>query len=145
MIFKYHSVCEEQGHSVSQIEGNVGYLYEEAQYLGKAMKHYQLTIEHEPADIYTILAMTDLAYLLIVNDLNAGEGMELIDRAFDSNPTNSSLLISLYHAKGWGLHKQGNDKEALEHLNKAWDLTPFYDHDHFLHIQKVEQALASHN
>ena len=104
-----------------------------------------MAIKFEPADYYAIRAMNDLAYLLIVNDLNISEGMELIDRAFDSNPTNEGLLTNLYHAKGWGLHKQGNDLEALVHLKKGWDLRQFYDREHYLHIHEVEQALASKN
>jgi len=46
---------------------------------------------------------------------------------------------------GLGLYKQGKLTEAQEALNKAWDLIPFYDHDHFLCIQEVEKALASQN
>ena len=71
--------------------------------------------------------------------------MILIDRTLESNPTDMKLLASIYHTKGWGLHKQDKNREALKHLNKAWELRPLYDHDHFLHIQEVEQALASQN
>ena len=71
--------------------------------------------------------------------------MILIDRTLETNPTDMRLLASIYHTKGWGLHKQDKNREALIHLNKAWELRKLYDHDHFLHIQEVEQALASQN
>ena len=145
MLSRYQSSCEEQGYSVSRREANIGLLYKKAEYPRKAEKHYQLAIEHKPTDTYTIWAMNELAYLLINIGLSISEGISLIDQALETNPTDMRLLASIYHTKGWGLHKQGNDFEALKHLKKGWDLRPFYDHDHFLHIQEVEQALASQN
>jgi tetratricopeptide (TPR) repeat protein len=145
LLSRYQSSCEEQGYSVSRSEANIGLLYEKAEYPRKAEKHYQLAIEYKPTDTYTIWAMNELAYLLINIGLSISEGISLIDQALETNPTDMRLLASIYHTKGWGLHKQGKNREALEHLYKAWDLRPFYDHDHFLHIQEVEKALASQN
>ena len=71
--------------------------------------------------------------------------MKLIDKALETNPTDGTLLADLYYTKGWGLFKQGKNMEALEQLQRAWELRPSYHHDHFLHIREVEQALARQN
>jgi tetratricopeptide (TPR) repeat protein len=142
---RFRSIRKEEGNSVSYIENWTGSIYHEADYLERAQEYYQLAIISEPGDIHSIEAMSNLAYLLIDNDINISEGMILINRALESNPTDMRLLASIYHTKGWGLHKKSKYRESLENLKKAWDLRPFYDHDHYLHIQEVEQALASQN
>ena len=51
------------------------------------------------------------------------------------------------HAKGWGLYKQGKYKEALELLQKSWDLrrqNGFYDNKAFLHLEEAKKAVSSH-
>jgi tetratricopeptide (TPR) repeat protein len=67
--------------------------------------------------------------------------MELINKALALKPDNWYLL----YTKGLGYFKQGKVKESHEILNKAWDLRPGYNHDHFILLQEVEQALASQN
>jgi len=145
LITRFRSIRNVEGYTVPYIENWTGSIYQEADYLDQAQKFYQLAIKSEPGDIHIMEAISNLAYLLIDNDINISEGMILIDRALELNPTDMRLLASIYHTRGWVLHKQGKNREALEHLRKAWDLRTFYDHDHFLHIQEVEQALASKN
>jgi hypothetical protein len=54
-----------------------------------------------------------------------------------------------YHyldTKGWGLYKQGKYNEALEILQKSWDLrmkNAIYDHEAFLHLEAAKKAVAS--
>jgi len=143
LITKFRSVIKEENRSVPYTEYRIGLIYQEADHFEKAQEHYQLAIKSEPADIYTIWAMDDLAYLLINNDINISEGMTLIDRAFKTNPSDEELLANIYDTKGWGLYKEGNYKQAFEHLKKGWNLRPYYDHKHFLHIQEVEKAVAN--
>ena len=88
-----------------------------------------------------IKLMNDLAYLLITNDINIAEGIELINSVLENELDNGDYL----HTFGLGLYKQEKIKEAQEVLIKAWDLIPYYDHDHFLHIKEVEKALAKQN
>jgi tetratricopeptide (TPR) repeat protein len=76
---------------------------------------------------------------LINNDHNINEGMELVDRALAANPENYDYLDT----KGWGLYKQGKYKEALEMLQKSWDLrmkNAIYNHDSFLHLEAARKA-----
>jgi tetratricopeptide (TPR) repeat protein len=116
----------------------IGSIYEEAGYVDIAEKILRQTYDANPQDNELIY---DLAYLLIDHDINVNEGLKLINRALEIEPDNPYYLDT----KGWGLHKQGKDSVALELLNKAWDLSLFYEHDIFLHIKEVEQALASQN
>lgn len=54
------------------------------------------------------------------------------------DPGNYSYLDT----KGWGLYKQGRYKEALEILEKSWELKPVYDHEIFLHLEETRKAVA---
>ncbi len=145
LISKYQSVCEIQGYSTSQIEDGIGNIYMEAGYLKEAHKHYQKAIQVVPEDNFSFQAMNDLASLLILNEQDINEGMSLLDQALEADHTDKQLLASIYQTKGLGHYKQGHLKEALEFLNKAWDLSLIYNHEHYLQIQKVEEALASQN
>ena len=145
LIAKFRFISEGEGRSILYIEKWTGQLYQEADQLEKAQEYYQLAIKSEFADINSIWAMNHLAYLLIDNEINIIEGLMLIDRALEADTTDDELLSYIYHTKGLGFYKHGKYNEALGFLNRAWDLRPNYDHDHFLHIQEVEQALASQN
>ncbi len=85
--------------------------------------------------------MRNLANLLIEKELNISEGMELIEKALEMRPDSYTLL----HAKGLGLYKQGNYKEALEIQQKSWDLRrelAVYDHEAFLNLEEAKKAVA---
>ena len=82
--------------------------------------------------------MWNLAWFLIDKDRNVDEGMELIDKALKVSPNNFYFL----DCKGWGLYKQGKNKEALELLEKSRDLCPFYRNLIHLHIEEVKKATA---
>ena len=80
-------------------------------------------------------------YFLIDKERNVDEGLELIEKALVSSPDNYDLL----NTKGWGLYKQGKYKDALEILQKSWDLrmaNAVYDHDAFLHLDEAKKAVA---
>ena len=83
--------------------------------------------------------MNNLSYFLIDNNRNFDEGLELVNNALKLSPDNYSYL----HTKGWGLFKQGKYKEALEILQKSWDLKPIYDHDIFLHLEEAKKAVPN--
>ena len=65
--------------------------------------------------------------------------MELIDKALKLSPDNYLLLDT----KGWGLYKQGKYQEALDFIQKSWDLKPIYNHEIYLHLQEVKKAVAN--
>jgi tetratricopeptide (TPR) repeat protein len=105
----------------------------------KAEEYYRqaLLLEQESPD-----RMNTLAYFLIDKDRNISEGLELVDKALKSDPDNYIYL----HCKGWGLFKQGKYQEALDILQKSWDLrmkNAIYDHEAFLHLEAAKKAVAN--
>ena len=64
-----------------------------------------------------------------------------LDKALELRPDNYLFL----HTKGWGLYKQGKYEEALEMLQKSWDLRrekAVYNHQAYLHIETAKKAVA---
>ena len=85
-----------------------------------------------------------LAYFLIDKERNINEGMELVEEYLKLKPENYFILDT----KGWGFYKQGKYKEALDLLQKSWDLrmeNALYDHTAFLHLEAARKAVASLN
>jgi hypothetical protein len=57
----------------------------------------------------------------------------------------SSDDYNYLHTKGWGLFKQGKYQEALDILQKSWDLRrqyAIYDHEAYLHLEAAKKAVA---
>jgi tetratricopeptide (TPR) repeat protein len=116
----------------------VAFGYNEAGIQDKAEKYYRLaqSLESDNPDRVNILA-----YFLIDKERNINEGVELIDKVLEEIPENFIYL----HTKGWGLYKQGKYKEALEILQKSWDLRrqlAVYDHEAYLHLEAAKRAVA---
>jgi tetratricopeptide (TPR) repeat protein len=88
------------------------------------------------------LWLNNLAYFLIDKDRDLNEGLELVNKQLESSPENFNYLDT----KGWGLYKQGNYKEALDMLQKSWDLRmekAIYYHRAYLHLEIAKKAVAS--
>jgi tetratricopeptide (TPR) repeat protein len=67
--------------------------------------------------------------------------LELEEKVLKKNPDAMSAL----HYKGWGLYNQGKYKEALDLLQKSWDLRMKdynYNHSAFLHLEAAKKAVA---
>jgi tetratricopeptide (TPR) repeat protein len=137
-IEKYISVCKDNSDPEANIMTNLASVYSESGILNKAEEYYRkaLSLEPEKPD-----RLNNLAYFLIDKNRNINEGLKLIDKALGLSPDGYNLV----HTKGWGLYKQGKYKEALELLEKSWDLKPMYDHEIYLHIQEVKKAIANKN
>jgi len=105
----------------------------------KANEYYQHALSLEPKNP---LRLNDLAYFLIDKDRNVNKGMELVDKALELKPQYYPYL----HTKGWGLYKQKKYKEALEMLQKSWDIrrqNAIYDHPSYLHLEAAKKAVAN--
>ena len=83
--------------------------------------------------------MNDMAYLFIYNDIDIVEGMDLIDKALAQDPENGNYLYTY----GLGLNKTGKLENSLKTLKRSWDKKPYYDHDHYILIKRIEENLAS--
>ena len=105
----------------------------------KSEKYYRKALSLEPDKLGR---MNDLAYLLIDSQRNITEGIDLVDKALELKPDNYLFL----HTKGWGLYRQGKYREALNMLQKSWDLRKekaVYDHQAYLHLEATKKAVAN--
>ena len=129
--------------SVSISEANISAViasgYSEAGITDKAEEYYRQALSLEPE---SPVRLNDLAYLLIDKDRNVNQGMELIEKALELKPQYYPYL----HTKGWGLFKQKKYKDALDMLQKSWDLrrqNAIYDHPSYLHLEAAKKAVAN--
>ena len=139
-IDKYRSVLKENLTSEADIATDLANLYTEADNFAKSEEYLKLAIELEPEEPDR---WNSLAWLLIDKDLNIEKGLELVDKALDLG----SEKYYVMDTKGWGLFKQGKYKEALEILQKGWDLRrqhAIYDHEAFLHLESAKKAVVNH-
>ena len=139
-IEKYQSINKESSASEALIAVNLASIYSEGGIQDKAEEFYRKALSLTPFDGQPSMKNT-LAYFLIDNDRNVGEGLELVGEALNLQPDNYNFL----HTKGWGLYKQGKYQEALNILQKSWDLRrekAVYDHEAFLHLEVAKKAIA---
>jgi tetratricopeptide (TPR) repeat protein len=134
-IKKYKSLLKERSYTDAEVANNIGVIYENANIPDKAEKYYRNALSLDPENP---VRMNNLGYFLIDKDININEGVELIDRALALSPDSYYILDS----KGWGLYKKGKYKEALEFMQKSWDLRPVYDRELFLHLEAAKKAVA---
>ena len=138
-IEEYISVLEENSASEADIASDLGRLYWDAGLFDEAEEYYHQALSLEPENP---LIINDFAYFLIDNDRNINEGLELVEKALELSPDNYLYLDT----KGWGLYKQGNYEEALEILERSWDLrreNAIYNHEAYLHLEVAKKAVGS--
>jgi tetratricopeptide (TPR) repeat protein len=135
-IEKYVSNRKSNSWPEASISTGLAGIYSEAGILGKAEEYYRNALSLEPQRPNQL---NNLAWFLIDNDRNINEGLELVDKALGFGPDDYSYL----HTKGWGLYKQGRYKDALEILQKSWDLKPVYDHGIYLNLEAAKKAVAN--
>jgi tetratricopeptide (TPR) repeat protein len=137
-IEKYITIRKETSVPEASIMNNIAGIYSEAGILEKAEEYYRQALSLEPENP---IRKNNLAYFLIDKDLNVKEGLELTDKVLGLSPDDYASL----HSKGWGLYKQGKYKEALDILQKSWDLrmkNAIYGHTPFLHLEAAKKAVA---
>jgi tetratricopeptide (TPR) repeat protein len=134
-VDKYISVRRDNTDPEASIMTGLADLYSDAGVLDKSEESYRKALFLEPDNSDRL---NNLAGFLIDKDRNINEGLKLIDKALTLSPDNYYMLDT----KGWGLYKQGKYKEALEFIEKSWDLRPIYDHDLYLHLETVKKAVA---
>jgi tetratricopeptide (TPR) repeat protein len=134
-IDKYISICKESSVNEAIILNGVAFIYEDADLPEIAEEYYRKAVALQPGNSVRI---NNLAWFLIDNNRDVEEGMELIDKALTISPD----VYYMIDTKGWGFYKQGKYKEALEVLERAWELKPIYDHVLFLHLEAAKKAVA---
>ncbi len=136
-IEKYRSELKKRSTNEVDLLTNLASIYSKAEMPDKAELYFRQAFLLVPDS----LRINNLAYFLIDKDRNIPEGLELIEKALEVRPYYYSYL----HTKGWGLYKQGKYKEALEILQKSWDLrmkNAIYYHEAFLHLEETRKAVA---
>jgi len=134
-IERYISIQKDNSASEADIRDNVARIYEDSDNLGKAEANFRQALRLEPENPVRIY---NLANFLIKYELDIIEGMRLINKALKSDPDS----YKYFDCKGWGLYKQGRFKEALEFLEKSWELKPVYKHYIYLHLEATKKAVA---
>jgi TolB-like protein/Tfp pilus assembly protein PilF len=134
-VRKYTAIRKEMSASEATIATSLGDIFRDAGILDKAEEYYRQAFLLEPGNP---TRMNNLAWFLIDEDRNVNEGLKLIDEALRLSPEIDYMLDT----KGWGLYKQGKYKEALEFLEKSWDVKSTYDHEIYLHLEAAKKAVA---
>jgi TolB-like protein/Tfp pilus assembly protein PilF len=147
-INRYRSLLKDELVPEADIANGIADIYSEGGNLDKAEEYLRKALLLEPGEIekgnklaYYLHKMGDLAYFLIDKNRNVNEGLEIVEKELKSSPENYDYL----HTKGWGLYKQGKYQEALEILQKSWDLRmkkAVYDYDAAKHLQAAKKAVA---
>lgn len=137
-IKEWISIRKEQSWSDAQIVNATAWIYSMAGNDDEAEKCLRKALAMEPENkVY----MSNLAYFLIDKDKTVNEGIELADKVLKENPE----AVGALHSKGWALYKQGKYIEALDVLQKSWDLrmkNSIYNHTAFLHLESAKKAVA---
>ncbi len=113
----------------------LGQLYEQANVLDQAEIHFRKACKLNPQRRVLNL---ELARFLIDNDINTGEGMELINRLLEKEPEEEAAL----ELKGWGLYKQGKYEESVQLLSKMFGIRRGFNTLLYEHLEAAKKALA---
>jgi len=131
------SVLKINSASDASISESLAFIYWESKMPDKAEEYLRKALSSSP-DVPDL--MNNLASLLIENDRNIEEAIQLTDKAIELSPD----YYLFYWTKGEALYKQGKYNEALEVLQKSWDLQPYaYIYSLHLFIEQVKEALLN--
>jgi tetratricopeptide (TPR) repeat protein len=137
-IEKYKSIVKENSRSEADIITGLAEIYSSANILGKAEEYYRQALSLEPENPSR---MNNLAYFQIDKDRNLDGGLDLVSKALELSPDDYNYL----HTKGWGLYRQGKYQQALEILQKSWNIRrekAVYDHEAFLHLEAAKKFVV---
>ena len=135
-IKKWTSIRKGQSWSDADIISGLPWIFDMAGMPEEEEYYLRQALSMEPENT---AKMNSLAYFLIDKDQNIEEGIDLVNKALELSPDNYSALS----VKGWGLYKQGKYNEALDLLQKSWDMrmqNARYDHRAFLHLEVAKKA-----
>ena len=103
--------------------------------MDQAEIHYRKAYELNPQKANHMYL---LAQFLINNETNINEGMELVKKNLERNPTAEYAL----RLKGWGLYKQGKYEEALQLLGQVWEKWNGFDITLYEYLTAAKKAVA---
>jgi tetratricopeptide (TPR) repeat protein len=116
----------------------LGDIYVQAGFVDRAETEYRKAYVLNPDNTHKIDVLADF---LLDNNRSLSDFSELMDRAIELAP-DKIIYYNYLEKKGWGLYKQGKNKEALEILQKCWDEAPFKLYSIRSHYEEVKKAVA---
>ncbi len=135
-ISKYTSLLEEEGALEEfRILSKLGEMHYLAGKYEEAESYYRQALEADPQNLNLT---NQLAWFLIHTERGIEEGTELNSRTLQSDPDDYNYL----ETRGMALYRSRDTEEALEILQKAWELRPDYKHSHKEYIQLAEASVA---
>ena len=135
ILVKYRAKHKELGTPEDYLEQFLGQMYEEAGIMDQAEIHYRKGYELNPENVNHIYT---LGLFLINNESKISEGMELVDKIMEKNPSNKWAL----RLKGWGLYKQGKYEEAVQLLGQVWENWNGFDITLYEYLAQSKKAVA---
>jgi len=135
---RYCSIRTSEGYSEAWNTTSLGFIYLQANLIEEAEKFFR---QGHILDPDNPRIMNGLAWILIDQDIDLEEGMDLAEKAVNLDQESYTISDTWW----WGLYKQGRYVEALDALNKAWELRGPYDPEIMRHIQATEKALADNS
>lgn len=136
---KYKSIYKDKAWSEAALERNLGWAYTQANMPDKAEEAFRRSVSLDKNSYWWTYY---LAYFLIDSNRNIDEGLELADKVLEQCQGEYEWIF--LDCKGWGLYKKGRYREALEILQKGWNLRRIkaeYDHQAFLHLEAAKKAV----
>jgi len=138
-VEKWLSVQKKNSLSESGTISSLGSLYSQAGMSEKAKEYCRKLLSLKSASVGNL---NNLAWSMLEDDRTVKEAIELAERALALSPENYTAL----HRKGWALYKLGRYEEALEYMQKSWDIrlktAAPYNHETYLHLEEAKKAVA---
>jgi AraC-like DNA-binding protein/TolB-like protein/Tfp pilus assembly protein PilF len=138
-IEKYRSIQKNNAVSEADIITKLAEMYSEADFHDNAEDFYRTALFLEPDNPVRI---KNLSYFLVDKERGIDEGLALADTALKFKSDDFEFL----YIKGWGLYKQGRKQQALELLQRSWDLRKqysVYNNTAYLHLEEVIKAITN--
>lgn len=107
--------------SYAEARYNLADAYEDIPDYDKALEEYQKAVD---SDVTLYAAYNNLARLLIMRRKDPAAALRLIDRAWSSNPQETSVQYSLLKNSGWANFDLQNYTQAEQDLRHAIELQP---------------------
>ncbi len=137
-IDRYKTIRKNNSSSEADITAGLAWIYSESGMPDKAEEYYRKAISLEPGNPGLL---KDFSNFLIDKNRNLPEVPELMDRAMEL-VHNKYDYYEYSDIKGWSLHKQGKNPEALDILQRTWDSAQFKMYFIYSHLEQVKKAIA---
>jgi tetratricopeptide (TPR) repeat protein len=135
LLTKYRYILESEGADKSTIDFSIGQVYRNAGKYEKALGIFRKLLMEDPGNSR---ATFEIASILIRQEMDLQEGIRLVDGMLNDDPRDWDVLF----LKGQGLYKLGRIGEAHRILSEAWDLRPFYHHEHYQLLDELERSVS---